>query len=181
MAGNAVNRQLEIGPGRFPLGKPWETMDAVPGPNVQHVGKWGAEPLPFDDDTFVSVYASHVLEHIPWFNTVAALREVHRILRSDGTLELWVPDFAYLVASYYQGRCGDSWRKHNPANDPMIWLNGRIFTYGPRDPNWHRCVFDEQFLRLQLERAGFREARRLTKRALGKSHGHIDLGMRAWK
>lgn len=45
---------------------------------------------PTQDDNFDVIYFNHVLEHIP--DDVAALREVHRILRPGGLLVLGVPN-----------------------------------------------------------------------------------------
>jgi SAM-dependent methyltransferase len=45
--------------------------------------------LPFADDSFDLVLASHVLEHIP--DDRAAIREVHRVLKPGGTAILPVP------------------------------------------------------------------------------------------
>lgn len=45
--------------------------------------------LPFDDNSFDRVLAVHVLEHLP--DLPAALGEVARILRPDGTFEVVIP------------------------------------------------------------------------------------------
>lgn len=165
-------RRLEIGPGEHGLG--FETMDIVGG---DLTGDW-ADGIPCEDEVYDEVYASHVLEHVPWFATQVALAEVWRVLRPGGMFEVWVPDFAYIVASYMGGACGDQWRAHNPDGDPMLWLNGRIFTRGPA-PNWHRAVFDAVSLRACMEKVGFRVER--ATRTRGVSHGPIDLGMKGYK
>lgn len=193
-----TRRYLEIGPGDYPLGPEWETIDCrddVRGEEgktwiIDHPAtQWGSEPLPFNVEDFDLVYASHVLEHVPWFQTVDALKEVYRILKPGGVFEVWVPDFQYLVNCYNDGRCGDDWRKHNPNNDHMLWLNGRVFTYGGpgglADPNWHRALFDEWHLMVCLEEAGFdhEKIKRIdkTEKPRGHDHGPINLGMRATK
>ena len=50
------------------------------------------KPLPFEDNTFDLVYASHVLEHIPWYKVEEVVKEWVRILKPGGVLEVWVPD-----------------------------------------------------------------------------------------
>lgn len=174
-------RRLEIGPGAAPLGEGWETLDVTPAREPgQWQAVWGVSRLPFDDATFELIYASHVLEHVPWFRTHHALAEAHRILRPGGCLELWVPDFGYLVECYLAYQCGDDWRHQNPDGDPMRWLNGRLFAYGPPQANWHRAVFDRVGLTRQLLAAGFAAVTRLDS-PRGYDHGRINLGVTAWK
>jgi ubiquinone/menaquinone biosynthesis C-methylase UbiE len=45
--------------------------------------------LPFRDQAFDTVHASHILEHIP--DLEAAMQEIHRVLRPGGTLVAHVP------------------------------------------------------------------------------------------
>ena len=127
------------------------------------------------------VYASHVLEHVPWNRVNDALGEVFRVLRPGGEFEVWVPDFAYIVDCYLARRCGDQWRRFNPEGDPMKWVNGRVFTYGPKDGNWHHGCFDERYLAQCLSESGFVDVNAIPKRLRGVSHGEIDLGMRGFK
>ena len=62
---NRAHRRLEIGAGgsRAPG---FETLDIVGGRNVDYVLD-ASKRLPFADSTFELIYASHVLEHIPWY------------------------------------------------------------------------------------------------------------------
>ena len=182
-------RRLEIGPGPQPLGPEWEALQhpAATGKPACADGRcrcgvWGDGRLPFADETFGLVYAAHVLEHVPWNRTQAALAEAHRILTHGGTFEVWVPNFAYLVACYLNRECGDDWRHDNPGDDPMTWLNGRLFTYGP-EPNYHKAAFDEASLAAHLKIAGFRDIARIdkTEHERGHRHGPISLGFRAFK
>jgi hypothetical protein len=66
-------RYLEIGVGNYRFPK-FETLNIVWSPNVDYVYD-ASRPLPFKDNTFKVIYASHVLEHIPWYQTREVLRE----------------------------------------------------------------------------------------------------------
>ena len=171
-------RKLEIG-SQTKLGPDWELMDIVPGPEVDVVADL-AKRLPFEDGAFDLVYMSHVLEHVPWFKTVDVLVEVRRILKVGGMVEIWVPDFGLIVEGYLKGEPQDGWRRRNPDGDPMLWVNGRIFTYGP-EPNWHRAAFDQAHLCRCLRDAGFLPEVWPLDRPRGTDHGPINLGLGARK
>ena len=55
-------RYLNIGCGSTIFPKPWENQDGREMPGVDHVS--GIDKLPFPDNTFDIVYASHVIEHV---------------------------------------------------------------------------------------------------------------------
>ena len=84
------DRSLEIGPGieRF---DGFETLDIRPRRNVDYVFDC-AKKLPFRSHTFEIIYASHVLEHIPWYLVEQTIVEWVRVLKNGGNLEIWVPD-----------------------------------------------------------------------------------------
>ena len=171
-------RALEIGPGQYSVDKTWDTMDMVGTPTILHDVR--VLPLPLPGNTYDLIYMSHILEHVPWFQTVDLLKETHRILKAEGTIEIWVPDFEKIVEAYIKQKPGDSWFKFNPNRDFMTWINGRLFTYGPGEENWHRAAFDSCYLREQLKRAGFRHTSQL-KHPRGYDHGKINLGIVAVK
>ncbi|HEV8441089.1 MAG TPA: methyltransferase domain-containing protein, partial [Methylomirabilota bacterium] len=83
-------RMLEIGPGRK-RNPGFETLNIVGGYHVNYVLD-ARSKLPFKDETFELLYASHILEHIPWYQTDATLKEWTRVLRPGGKLQIWVPD-----------------------------------------------------------------------------------------
>jgi predicted SAM-dependent methyltransferase len=169
--------KLEIGPKDRPIGKGWKTLDVKRhgDTRVDYIGIWGALPMPFKRNTVDIIYASHVLEHVPWSKTQFALRDALRVLKRGGALEVWVPDFEVIVKAYLERKRPDTWKKLNPTDDPMIWVNGRIFAYGAPE-NWHKAVFDYRSLTDAFEQAGFTNVRRL-ETPRGYSHGVINLGV----
>ncbi len=169
-------RKIEIGPGPYPL-EGFESVDCVGRPN--HWACWGVDRLPFDDNSVDLIYASHVLEHVPWQKTGDALAEAYRVLKPGGSIEVWVPDFEYIVECYKYRTCGDSWRRDNPEGDTMKWINGRLYAYGDL-ANHHRAAFDAEYLRDCIVKAGFTSGGRLSK-PRGYDHGPIGLGWRGVK
>lgn len=61
----------------------------IPAANFGGVLRGDATRLPFPDNTFDTVVTSEVLEHIQ--NDVAAIAELHRVLKPGGTLGVTVP------------------------------------------------------------------------------------------
>jgi len=180
---------LEIGPGGKRLDG-FETLDVVGGRNVDYVCD-AAKRLPFDSDTFDLVYASHVLEHIPWYQTEDVLVEWVRILKPRGALEIWVPDgFRICEALVAAEKVGDtSYLEHdgrprlNPDSDPCKWASYRVFTWGDgtgrsNHPNWHRALLTPRYLRKALAQAGLVDIREMDRSEVrGYDHGWINLGM----
>ena len=108
------------------------------------------------------IYASHVLEHFGRNEYKAVLKEWFRVLKPDGVLRLAVPDFAACAAIYYESGLVDG----------LSGLVG-LLVGGQRDGNdYHKMIFDETFLRLDLLQTGFKAVRRWDWRTT--EHAGID-------
>ncbi|MBW2998221.1 methyltransferase domain-containing protein [Candidatus Woesearchaeota archaeon] len=177
-------KKLEIGPepGKR-IGDDWQTLDLIPDYNADVIADINKPLDMIEDNTYDLIYASHILEHVPWFKSVNVLKELFRILKPGGIVEIWVPDFEKIVQTYKEKRIKDSWFMKNPEHDFMQWVNGRIFAHDREESNiynWHKSLYDESHLRNCLEKAGFKDLKRLEKpRAL--DHGWINLGMSGMK
>ncbi|HDY90437.1 MAG TPA: hypothetical protein ENH82_20245, partial [bacterium] len=68
-------RFLEIGPTpKKVLGSEWDTLDVLPYPGTTFVADANKPLTLIKKETYEIVYASHVIEHIPWFNTIVVLK-----------------------------------------------------------------------------------------------------------
>ena len=181
------HRYLEIGCGSSRLPE-FETLDIVGGPNMDYVYD-AAKPLPFKDNTFDLIYASHVLEHIPWYKTEEVLREWVRILKPGGQLEVWAPDGLKACQVLLEAEAGsmrtipDEWDVLNPRRDPFLWVNGRLI-YGARlnYPSWHRAILTPRYLKELFERVGLKDIREMDRSEVrGYDHGWINLGVKGTK
>lgn len=185
-------RRLEIGPGprRLPG---FETVNIVWAPGVDYVAN-ASRRIPFGSETFKLIYASHILEHIPWYQTESALAEWYRVLEPGGDLELWVPDGLKIAAAWVAAEQdgakdfhADPWWKFNANQDPAVWANGRLFSYGDGfgtlgHQNWHLSAFSERHLKDLLIKVGFKEVEVLDRKLVrGNDHGWINLGFKATK
>jgi ubiquinone/menaquinone biosynthesis C-methylase UbiE len=177
-------RYLEIGPGKHRLPS-FETLDVRQGPNVDYVSD--ARKLPFADGVFDLIYASHVIEHFPWYEVTDVLSEWRRALADTGCLEIWTVNATFVCKALLRyeetgvWEQPDKWTRHGVDSDPYLWCNGRIFAYGRdgNDVNWHRALFTPRSLEQHLLKAGFSRVTPL-KKPRGKDHGAVNLGLRAW-
>lgn len=185
-------RCLEIGPGDKPI-QGFEALNIVSDGVSKHIADAG-KSLPFKSNTFDIVYASHVLEHVPWTHTIETLKEWHRIIKPNGRLEVWVPNGLKIARQFVEAEdsgeafsAPDGWYRFNETKDPCVWAAGRIFTYGDGkgtlgDPNWHLAIFSPRYLKKALEAAGFNEViEQDASKVRGYDHGWINLGFWAHK
>lgn len=182
-----TQRYLEIGPGNAMM-PGFETLNIVGGPNVDYVFD-AAKKLPFGDNTFDLIYASHMLEHIPWYKMEEVLKEWIRILKPGGNLEIWVPDGLKICKVLIDAEQGlitespDDWNMFNPRKDPFIWVNGRLI-YGARPdyPSWHRAIFSPRYLKELFEYVGLIKIKEMDHSEVrGYDHGWINLGVKGTK
>lgn len=102
---------------------------------------------PIDTDSVDTIYACHILEHVPRPELMETLREWRRVLKPGGTLRLSVPDF-WTIAELYIA-----------FQTPMWLLIGAL--YGRQDHEWntHYQCFDFHYLSWMLTEAGFIDIR----------------------
>lgn len=189
---NKQKRYLEIGPGlvRIPH---FETMNIYDGDHVDYVCDI-VSGTPFDTNTFDVVYASHVIEHIPWYIVQRSINEMHRILKPNGVLEIWVPDGLKICKTFVEyeetgvdNSINDGWYRFNEEKDVCKWTAGRIFSYGDgkadfSHPNWHRSIFSERYLINLFSMAGFKDITKMNNSEVrGYDHGWINLGIKGRK
>ena len=191
-------KKLEIGPHatrRTPDGEPAETWDTLDSKyDATYQCKWGLEKLPIPDNTYHRVHASHVLEHLPWWQTVPALQEIHRVLAPKGRVSIWVPDAMTVIKTFNEDPdrflelernwpCGGQ----NPDQDPWTYLNARVF-WGARpgelgqEQHFHRAMFGYKSLCHVLKRAGFVQPVLLERDLkVDPGHGWMEVGVGAFK
>jgi len=123
-------------------------VDILPAAHVNIVGP--VEKLPMADCSVSLIYASHILEHFGRTEYQGVLREWFRVLKPGGILRLAVPDFAACAALYYE----------SGLTDRLTGLIGLLVGGQRDDYDFHKMIFDEDLLRLDLVQTGFTEVRR---------------------
>lgn len=172
-------RKLDIGPQNKRIDSTWETLDILPGENIDIVADI-MKPLPIENNTYDLIYMSHVLEHVPWYETVKVLRELYRILKVGGSIEVYVPDIDKIIEAYKKEVIPDQWYKYNESRDPFLWFVGRIFTYGEHPSDFHKAAFNNKYLRKCLGEAGFVGLHNIHN-PRSQDHGYINLGVAGFK
>lgn len=82
-------KKLNVGCGND-IREGWVNLDRADLPGVDIVHDIEKIPLPFRDEEFEEILCQDVLEHIEY---LPVLRELHRILKTGGTLKIRVPHF----------------------------------------------------------------------------------------
>lgn len=82
-------KKLNIGCGTD-IKKGWVNLDFTPLPGVNVVHDIERLPLPFEDNEFDEILAQDVFEHVEY---IPVLKDLHRILKTGGTLTIRVPHF----------------------------------------------------------------------------------------
>lgn len=188
-------RCLEIGPNKRRI-EGFETLDIQPGPLVDHVAD--CRTLPFPNGSFDLVYASHVIEHVAWFETAAMLGEWARVLAPGGALEVHTIDAAKLMRALLEydetgnwtgpsgtGFAPENWRTNLTGGDPYLWAVGRIMNW-PKDRNpyqWHKSLFTPARLRRCFEDVGLVDLEPLDSGDIRGTppHDWVDHGYRGRK
>jgi SAM-dependent methyltransferase len=122
--------------------------------------------LPLDDDSIDYISAQHVLPEIKIYDQVTALRELRRVLKTDGVLRLSLPDLDKAIAAYQDGR-----REYFLVYD---WetIDGNFIT----QIMWYnisRTLFTYAFAEELLRKADFTEVRRLAYRTTTSAYPEI--------
>ena len=130
------------------------------------------KPLPWGDDQFEAVYASHLLEHLTWGDARQLLIESRRVLKPGGVCRIVVPDLEYLIREYEAQRVeanpgffpddatvpnADAFVLNLGFASPLPRAGGiAIRTYEKLfDFHHHKWLYDERSLTAQMEAAGF--------------------------
>ena len=157
-------RKLQLGSGRsnFPG---WLNTDywAKP-PHFLYVNV--CRRLPFGDHQFDRIFSEHMIEHVTQEQGWHFLQECFRVLKPGGRVRLETPDLERMCRLYrpdltpeetaYLQHHRDTWNPFRDRERPTrcIVLNN-IMRYAG-----HQFLYDEEYLRMVLERAGFEQIER---------------------
>jgi len=111
-----------------------------------------AGPMPFPNDHFDGILASHFFEHFDIQQSLSILAECHRVMLPNAALFVSVPDASYFRKVYPEDR-NENWQRlfgqTDPANPIPTFMEAALFF------NEHRMLFTIDALWCLLTRAGF--------------------------
>jgi predicted SAM-dependent methyltransferase len=118
--------------------------------------------FPLPAASFDLVYTEHMIEHIPYRDAQACLRECLRVLRPGGCVRVATPSVERLLELYGEQtdlhRRYVRWSLETFVEDADALLPGFVLNNFFR--NWgHEFVYDRDTLRHALETAGFTDVR----------------------
>lgn len=104
----AVGNRLCLGSGqkRFDNNHGWINIDTqnVPPDRVPDiVCDFTKEPLPFEDNSIITIVAEHCIEHVGCGEATAMLQECWRVLQPGGSLIITAPDMRALAGRWLGG------------------------------------------------------------------------------
>lgn len=107
--------------------------------------KNGQEAYPLTEpkysrNSIEEIRASHVLEHFPHNQVGEVLKHWAAFLKPGGQLKIAVPNFKWIAEAYLAGK--------------EIPVQGYTMGGQTDADDFHRCIFDEEVLRLEMEAAG---------------------------
>lgn len=123
------------------------------------------EPLPFLDGELEAVFSEHFLEHVSLRDGTHFLRECGRVLTPGGTFRVSCPDLDVIVALSQPGN--DQWKALARVYESIGDFAPGALALPEQVVNWafyghaHRYLWSFRQLKMELERSGFADVRRM--------------------
>lgn len=109
-------------------------------------------PLPFEDNQFETIVASHVLEHLDTLTGQRFLKECRRVLKPEGVVVISVPDASYFKSVNHRDtkqNCVENFGEPMPESDPNeSFMDYALFFLD------HRQIFTHDSLWCCIKNAG---------------------------
>ena len=138
---------VEIGPGAGRKeGPTWIGVDVRLFAEVDLLAS--VTTLPFANEVISHIVMGNTLEHVPSYETMIVLRELHRVLVPGGKLNISVPKIEGIIRMLSKG-----------LQDVTVFQDAMRQLYGPQDDplvGFHYTIFEEKRFLVMLMEAGFR-------------------------
>jgi predicted SAM-dependent methyltransferase len=144
--------KLNVGCGKVKL-PGWVNIDIEPDADLVMDVRKG---LPFDDFSVDFIYNEHFLEHITYEEGEMFLKELQKCLKKGGILRIAMPDLDYLIQQYGKDFKAEEWfpSGYEFVQTKGMAINISFYWWG------HKYLYNEEDLRNQLMKAGFRNINR---------------------
>ena len=153
--------KLEIGSGPKPR-EGYIHFDIRADVNADVVGD--ARKLPFKDGEFEEVYSRFFLEHLPRRDAVIALKEMARVLRNGGVIEIIVPNIAYFCKVFVEEK-----------GQKKYWALNKIYGFENYPEDHHYFGYDEETLSNLLKEIGFADIKEIKDKTTKEGEQYLHL------
>ena len=146
-------KRLQLG-GGYHTKNGWLNSDLIAGDVYLNA----TQPFPLPPESIDLIFAEQFIEHLSFSDGYVCLSECRRVLRWGGKVRFSTPDLVALCLLYGDKNPNvgmktamDRHRRHHnrELTTPAHFLNDFFRLWG------HSFIYDEETLRLQLQRAGF--------------------------
>lgn len=118
-------------------------------------------PFPIENAQFDYVFTEHLIEHLTFKEGQNLLRESFRVLKPGGKIRVACPDLMKVIGLYTAPRSAarEQYIKHCvDCSLGDIGTYNECFVINNAVRNWgHKFLYDEQTMKLAMERAGFED------------------------
>ena len=105
-----------------------------------------AKSLPFKENEIEEVYSRFFLEHLGRKDAIVALKEMYRVLKSKGKIEVIVPNLAYFCKVFIEEN-----------GQKKEWALNKIYGFENYVQDHHYFGYDTETLSILLKEIGFIE------------------------
>jgi len=157
-----LNKKLNCGAGGkvYPKEEGWINIDKRDILGMDLILDLSKENFPYEDESIDEVWLQDFLEHLPITRIPPFLIECHRILKKGGKVFVQCPDLGRIGERYYLTKHSSV---EDRAKDPKILnIDGKVMAellFGDARSyleNQHLWGWDEDSLKTELEKAGFK-------------------------
>lgn len=148
-------KRLEIGPGTAPLGN-CDTLDCYDHHNPTYlVDLVRCDMWPIPSETYDEVISVHCFEHIELARIQAVFRNIHRILKTGGSLRVHVPNGPVIISAYI--------KFPNRRQDIQTCIYGAESQEMTKYDVAHKVLYDNHLLMSQFHKNSFKDVREITQ------------------
>jgi len=126
--------------------------------------------LPWKDDSFENIVSQHLIEHLYIKDElIPLLTELHRMLKTNGSLWLATPDMEKICQSYIKNKCADlvaDRKERMPDWDLGGYPTQHMLNDLFHQEGEHKNLFDFDFLTWILNQAGFKKVEKIAEQDL---------------
>ena len=128
------------------------------------------------DEVFDGIFTEHTLEHLYPSHVKALLKELHRTLKINSIIRIIVPDIEKYIMFYNKIYNG-----YNVENFKEKYKTGCSAIRGVNQNFFHLSTWDFEELKIHLEKAGFKNVKKMSFGETQDSNLRLDRKSRSYE